>query len=221
MSSPVLPLVSIGLPVYNGEKGLGRALDSIVGQDYPNLEIIVSDNGSTDTTSAICAEYSRKDSRVRYYRSEENHGSIWNFNRVAELSSGKYFMWVAHDDDRHLSFVSACVDKLERSPDAVLCQVHTAVWIEGSQRLLYTATLASFENKVGILARYRETLKSFPATAIYGVYRLEAMRKTKIFRKSLATDIAFAREMSIYGGFCSSPKYAIYLLGAGKMEFYQ
>lgn len=205
MSPSILPLVSIGLPVFNGEKGLARALDSLVGQDYENLEIIVSDNGSTDATSVICAEYSSKDPRVRYYKSEKNQGSSWNFNRVFELSSGKYFMWAAHDDDRHPSFVSACVEKLEKCPDAVLCQARTSAHIEGNERLLYTATLFSFEDKVSLLARYRETLKSFPATALYGVYRSSAMRKTKLFRKSVATDMAFAQELSIYGRFVHVP----------------
>ena len=92
------PLVSIGVPVFNGEKGLAVALDSLIGQDYHNLEIIISDNASTDATSKICEEYVGKDSRIKYSRLEENIGAALNFNRVFERSSGKYFMWAAHDD---------------------------------------------------------------------------------------------------------------------------
>ena len=92
MENEKSPLVSIGLPVFNGEKSLAQALDALLDQDYSNLEIIISDNGSTDRTSEICEEFLKKDTRIKYYRSSENLGSNWNFNRVFELSSGKYFM---------------------------------------------------------------------------------------------------------------------------------
>jgi glycosyltransferase involved in cell wall biosynthesis len=204
------PLVSIGVPVFNGEKGLARALDSLLGQDYPNLEIIISDNGSTDATPEICRKYAQKDSKVRYYRSEENHGAIWNFNRVAELASGKYFMWAAHDDLRAPSFVSACVEKMEQNPETVLCQSHVAMFIENKQEVkqevLNITHLDSFDGLTGVVARYRENLKHGPATIIYGLYRMSAMRKTQMFQKSIATDIAFVQELSIYGEFVQVPR---------------
>lgn len=206
MHSENQPLVSIGVPVFNGEKGLARALDSLLGQDYPNLEIIISDNASTDATPEICGEYARKDSRVKYSRSEENHGAIGNFNRVFELSSGKYFMWAAHDDQRERSFVSECVEKMEQCPEAVLCQVHTGIFIEGREEVLFVAHLDSFEDMTGLVQRYRETLKHFPATAIYGLYRSSAMRKTRMYQKVIATDLALIQELSIHGSFVQVPK---------------
>ncbi len=200
------PLVSIGVPVFNGEKGLTRALDSLLEQDYPNLEIIISDNGSTDATLEICGKYVRKDSRVTYSRSEENLGAIWNFNRVFELSSGKYFMWAAHDDRREPSFVSACVEKMEQCPEAALCQTHTVMFIEGREEMLCVAHLDNFESVTGLVERYRETLKRFPAIAIYGLYRSSAMRKTRMFQKILGGDLAFIQELSIHGEFVQVPK---------------
>lgn len=92
------PLVSIGMPVYNGERYIRQALDSLLAQDYANFELIISDNVSTDGTQGICLEYAARDERIRYYRNETNLGALRNFNRVFELSSGKYFMWAAHDD---------------------------------------------------------------------------------------------------------------------------
>ena len=205
MAPTAQPLVSIGLPVFNGELGLARALDTLIEQDYENLEIIISDNGSTDSTEIICKRYLYRDLRVKYYRSETNHGASWNFNRVFTLSSGKYFMWASHDDDRQPSFVRTCVEKLEERPDAVLCHAQTGVYIQHQEQLLYTVSLNSFEDKLTLLSRYRETLRNFPACALYGVYRSEAMRRTKLFRKTIATDIAFAQELSIYGTFIQVP----------------
>jgi len=215
------PLVSIGVPVFNGERGLVCALDSLLKQDYPNLEIIISDNASTDTTAEICAQYARKDSRVKYYRSDKNFGVTWNFNRVFELSSGEYFMWAAYDDKRELSFVSACVQKLEQCPDAVLCQAYTAIYIGGRKEVLCVTNLNSFEGVAGLVGRYREVLKRFPATAIYGLYRSSAMRKTRMYQKVIATDLAFIQELSIYGKFVQVPKILFNFFGREKWNTIQ
>jgi glycosyltransferase involved in cell wall biosynthesis len=216
MINETKPLVSIGVPVFNGEKGLSRALDSLLAQDYPNLEIIISDNGSTDNTPGICSEYALKDQRVKYFRSQENLGVVWNFNRVFALSSGKYFMWAAHDDQRERFFVSVCVEKMEQCPEAVLCQVHTAMYIEGRDELLCVAHLDSYAGVVGLVARYRETLERFPATAIYGLYRSAAMRKTKMYQKCIATDLAFIQELSIHGQFVQVPQVLFNYYGRKK-----
>jgi len=210
------PLVSIGLPVFNGEESLDQTLDALLNQDYTNLEIIISDNGSTDRTSEICEEFLKKNPRVRYYRSSENLGSNWNFNRVADLSSGKYFMWAAEGDLHDLSFVRACVEKLEQSPEAVLCHVHTAFFIENRKERLCISNLDSFTGVTGLVERYRETLKNFPAVAIYGVYRSAAMKKTHMMEQSVATDLAFIAELSIYGSFVQVPELLFSYIGREK-----
>ncbi len=210
------PLVSIGMPVFNGEKSLAQALDALLKQDYTNLEIIISDNGSTDHTPEICQEFLKKDSRIKYYHSPENLGSNWNFNRVFNLSSGKYFMWAAHDDLRDLSFVRACVEKLEQFPEAVLCHTHTSIFIENRKERLVVANLDSFDGVTGLVGRYRETLKHFPAVAIYGVYRSAALKKTHIFERAIATDLAFIQELSIYGSFVQVPEILFTYIGREK-----
>ena len=206
MKNEKFPLVSIGLPVFNGEKSLAQALDALLDQDYSNLEVIISDNGSTDRTSEICEEFLLKDSRIKYYRSSKNLGSNWNFNRVFELSSGKYFMWAAHDDLRELSFVRVCVEKLEQFPQAVLCQTHTEMFVQNREGRLCITNLNSFDGVTGLVERYRETLKHFPAVAIYGVYRSSAMKKTHMLQRSIASDLAFIQELSIYGNFVQVPE---------------
>jgi glycosyltransferase involved in cell wall biosynthesis len=119
------PLVSIGMPVYNGEKYIRQALDSLLAQDYENFELIISDNASTDDTWEICQQYAVRDSRIQLYRNDENMGAIYNFHRVLELSSGKRFMWAAHDDLWRLGFISELVGLLEATPSAVLAMCRT------------------------------------------------------------------------------------------------
>ena len=115
-----LPLVSIGMPVYNGERFIRQALDSLLGQDYENLELIISDNVSTDGTQEICLEYAARDERIRYYRNENNLGALANFNRVLGLAQGPYFMWAAHDDVWEPSYISTLLRDLVSDSDAVL-----------------------------------------------------------------------------------------------------
>lgn len=115
------PLVSVGLPVYNGQNYLSQAIESVLNQSYKNIELILSDNGSTDNTPDICKTYTKKDKRIRLYRFEENQGASRNYNRTFELSTGKYFKWLAHDDMLDPSNIEKSVEVLESNPDCVLC----------------------------------------------------------------------------------------------------
>ena len=92
------PRVSLGFPVYNGERYLAAALDSLLGQTFRDLEVVICDNASTDRTAELCAAYAARDARVRYHRNPTNLGAAPNFNRTFELSRGEYFKWAAHDD---------------------------------------------------------------------------------------------------------------------------
>jgi len=93
-----IPQVSIGMPVYNGEKFIREALDSLLAQTFTDFELIISDNASTDGTEAICHEYAVKDTRIRYIQQVTNLGAIANFKFVLDGADGEYFMWAAADD---------------------------------------------------------------------------------------------------------------------------
>src|ERR1700693_4622631 len=110
------PMVSIGLPVYNGEVYLRQALDSILAQTFSDFELVISDNASTDSTEVICREYAAVDSRIRYRRQTRNRGVTWNFRQVVLLSSGKYFLWTSCDDLLAPNYVERCIEVLENDP---------------------------------------------------------------------------------------------------------
>src|ERR1700753_3521498 len=113
------PRVSLGMPVYNGEKYLEAALDSLLAQTFTSFELIVCDNASTDGTQAICERYAARDSRIRYERNERNMGASWNFNPVYSLARAPYFKQAAHDDLCEPEFLERCVAVLDRDPDVV------------------------------------------------------------------------------------------------------
>lgn len=94
----VAPAVSIGMPVYNGEKYLRVALDSLLAQTFGDFELIISDNASTDKTAEICDEYCRRDARIKYIRQTENHGVFRNLEFVIKAANARFIM-LAGDDD--------------------------------------------------------------------------------------------------------------------------
>lgn len=93
-----LPLVSVVICTYNGERFLREQLDSLLAQTYPLLEFIVSDDHSADLTVAILEEYAKKDSRFRIFINEKNLGPNKNFERAIELANGKFIAICDQDD---------------------------------------------------------------------------------------------------------------------------
>jgi glycosyltransferase involved in cell wall biosynthesis len=111
------PLISIGMPVFNGGASFANTLTKMLDQTYQNIELIVSDNCSTDETQKICESFTSKDLRIKYFRQSENRGVGHNFRFVLEQARGKYFFWNAGDDTRSSDFVAVNVAFLEAHPD--------------------------------------------------------------------------------------------------------
>lgn len=110
------PLVSIGLPTFNRAHCIRRCLDSLMAQTYPHFELIISDDGSTDETQAICEAYVKKDSRIRYIKQEKNKGLIGNFYFVLSQATGDYFGWAVDDDWFAPHYVEKHIEALEKNP---------------------------------------------------------------------------------------------------------
>jgi glycosyltransferase involved in cell wall biosynthesis len=135
---PSGPKVSIGLPVWNGEEFLPKALDSLLGQTLADFELIISDNASTDATEAICKSYGDRDARIRYYRNDENIGLQGNTQRVLDLATAPLFMWACHDDVWDPSYLGKMVEQLDRDKSLVLAGSNAASIDErGTLRTFY------------------------------------------------------------------------------------
>lgn len=126
--------VSIILPVYNAEAYLHKAIDSVLGQTYENLELIISDNCSTDRTYEICSEYASKDKRIRLSKNERNIGPGLNFNKCIELCTGEYIELFGHDD----WFEPTCIEKLATVLDTnsnVVAVTSARNWVDGDGQI--------------------------------------------------------------------------------------
>jgi hypothetical protein len=114
------PLVSIGIPTYRRPREMRRAVESALAQAHANVEVIVSDDASGDDTPAVLAELGDRDDRLRYEVQSSNLGHARNFQRVADLARGDYFMWLSDDDWLDPGYVSACLAALDEDPSTVL-----------------------------------------------------------------------------------------------------
>jgi Glycosyl transferase family 2 len=122
----VRPLVSVGLPVRNGEQHLGEAARSVLDQDYSQLELVISDNASDDGTEEICRQLARADRRVRYHRHAQDIGLVPNFNSVLHRARGTYFKWIGDDDCLAPTYVSRCAEVLDDDPELILVTTQQA-----------------------------------------------------------------------------------------------
>src|SRR5262249_17308834 len=109
---------------------LRQAIDSVLGQDFEDIQLAISDNASTDATAEICLEYARRDPRVRYFRNETNVGIAPNFQRAFHLSDGEYFKWLVHDDVCSPGFLRECVALLDEAPSSVVLVYPKSIQID-------------------------------------------------------------------------------------------
>lgn len=121
------PTVTIGVPVYNGESMIGQCLDCLARQTHADIEIIVSDNASTDQTAAIVRDYASRDSRIRLISQPRNIGLMGNFSAVVEAATTGYFILRCHDDLSSDNYVEALLAAMQRQPGAQIAvpAVHT------------------------------------------------------------------------------------------------
>lgn len=188
-------LVSIGLPVYNGERYLRECLDCLLAQNYENTEIIISDNASTDSTQFICEHYAQRDSRIKYYRQPVNRGAAYNFEFVFEKSVGQYFMWAAHDDWFASTFISKCVKRLEEEPDAGMC-VTDIIFIDESGQEILDQVYETFET-IGMkpLEKIERIMSKLGWYDMYGLYRPEIIKTKKTDFHRFGADVTFTLEV--------------------------
>jgi len=200
------PVLTIGLPVYNGEAYLREAVDSLLAQDFSNFELIISDNGSSDGTQQLCQEYALKDVRVKYLRHDINRGATWNFNYVFKQTSAPYFMWAAHDDYWQPSYLKSCVDIIQRSESIVLVSSFCdCVDVKTGGTVLMCPGVDTVGLRVLVrFKRYKRSLHS-PVINVnamfYGVYRHKVLKQLMPLKTKLAADHLLLAELSLWGEF--------------------
>jgi glycosyltransferase involved in cell wall biosynthesis len=196
-----IPKISIGLPVYNGEAYLGKAIQSILDQSYPDFELIISDNASTDNTEQICRDFAVRDSRIRYFRNEVNIGAGANHNRVFELARGEFFKCAAHDDLYPREMLKHCLEVFENgtSSIAVVYSLFEVIDESGNSLEVRTDPIEKRDPRPHVrLARLLLNIGFYSAT--YGLMRSDVRRKIQHGSFPYA-DRAYLAQLAMLGEF--------------------
>jgi glycosyltransferase involved in cell wall biosynthesis len=193
------PKVSIGLPVYNGERYLAEAIRSILEQSYDRFELVISDNASTDNTQEICREFAAKDKRIRYYRNTENVGLARNHTRVLELARGEYFKWAAHDDTYQREFLARCLEALKGS-DAIAAYTAFNI-IDETGRVIRTG-VEPIAWKGRPSARLRQLIRQAGGyTVTFSLFKSDVLRQTGAIGRFPFGDHVYVAELAVLGEF--------------------
>jgi len=201
MAAPV-PKVSIGLPVYNGERYLRSAVDSILQQDYTDFELVISDNASTDATEAICRDYAAKDTRVQYSRNPRNIGLAPNHNRVFNLSRGEFFKWVAHDDEYSRQMIKRYVEAFDAAPPSVSVIYSVCECIDDLGNPLGTKSDHVDKNDARPARRLAHLLRhACIYNCTYGMIRSAMLRNTRLHGSYPRADTVLISELAMLGVF--------------------
>lgn len=195
-----MPAVSIGLPVYNGERYLESAILSILSQTYDDFELIISDNASSDRTQEICLDIAAKEPRISYDRLPENLGAAFNYNRTFEKSTGVYFKWAAHDDIVLPEFLSRCVDVFERC-DARIAVVHPSSEIINA----HGTVIRMHPDRIQCLSD-SPAMRVFSAlqgpgimSSIFGLIRRDTLARSRLIGSFIASDYVLIMELAALG----------------------
>lgn len=201
-----VPRLTIGLPVYNGERYLAEAIDALLGQTYKDFELIISDNASTDGTADICRRYAQLDSRVRYIRQPKNIGLAPNHNVVVEQARGELFKWAANDDLYARELVERCIAALDEYPDVVLAHCWTAR-IDGSGNVTRAYKYPLNTSSPRAPERFRSLLFDSGGDDDYGVIRTSVLRQTAMQESYHHADHTIIAELALYGRFYQVPDW--------------
>lgn len=197
------PLVSIGVPVFNEAMYLAMTIDCLLAQDYPNIEIVICDNASTDDTPEICTRAADRDSRIRVLRAEENLGTTANFQRCIDEASGDFFMWAGGHDLWSPNYIPQCVAALDAHPTAVIA-VPESNWIDENGQVYGSRASILDTRDMAPLARLL-TLLWANMHPIYGLIRIDKLRACGPLPNYPGADLVLLARLILEGDFVPAP----------------
>ena len=221
------PRVTIGVPVYNGERYLAEALGSAAAQTEPEMEVLILDNASTDATADIAQDFVRRDPRFRYRRHATNIGPVANYNALVPLARAPLFKWLPADDRMEPGFILACVEALDADPRIVLATTRLEmIGVDGEplppdpsgryrlaaagERVPDRPSIAGLVAAPQPVDRFRNVLHGMfgiqISTYMYGVIRTDVLRRTGLEGAYPGGDKVILAELALHGPFLEVPQ---------------
>ena len=171
--------IFVGLPTFNGAAHLRQALESLCRQTYQDWTVLIGDNGSTDDTSAICAEFAARDARIRVHRHATHLGAWANFKFLLARCDSPYFAWFPDDYVAEERFLEVCVTRLQADAQVGLATTNN-VYIDDSGQAVHLDSEASKALRYGDRGRplvYSYLLAHEMPILIYSVFRSDILRR--------------------------------------------
>ncbi len=194
------PPLTIGLPVYNGERYLAEAIDSVLAQTFTDLRLVIGDNASDDATADIVADAASRDERIEVRRADRNRGAAWNFNRVLADSGSAYVKWLAADDALAPTNAEATIAALaEHGPSVVLAHPRTVIIDADSVEVeIYDLDVALPHDRPS--DRYGALVRQLMrANPLFGTIRAEALARTRMLGGYFRADTVLLSELALVG----------------------
>ena len=199
------PRITVGLPVYNGQRFVAQAIESVLTQTYGDFELLISDNASTDETPRICQDFALRDRRIRFMSNDHNLGAARNYNRLVHEARGEMFKWMPADDVLAPSFLERCLAALDAEQASVL-SYPTTVMIGEEGESLDKDPLDRLEvHAMEPHQRFREYVEwSFHnrgSNAVLGLMRTDVLRRTALIGPYAGSDKVLLGELALHGTF--------------------
>ncbi len=200
MSAASFPLVSVGVPVFNGENYLAEAIESILAQTVTDLELIICDNASTDATEEIVRRFAESDERIRYFRNPKNLGVSPNVNLCCRHATGRYFKLLSHDDTIAPDCLEKTVAVLESDPDVVICHSLVELIDENGTTLdIHDSKLTNLDSASAADRFATLILDAHQCLELDGLIRMDMLARTALMPSFPGADRALLCELGILG----------------------
>ena len=190
------PLVSIGIPTYNGGAKISTAVMSLLNERYPNIEILISDNCSTDNTRDVCTQLSMTYSCIKYVRQRENIGVMSNFQFVLNQAAGDFFMWMSDDDSLEPGILRKYINFLVNNPEYSLVSGQIKYWI--GDRTIFCEKNFSFEQSAGAVRLLHFYFKVVYGSIFYGLMHKQVARQIPL-KNRIGDDWHFVASVAYLG----------------------
>jgi glycosyltransferase involved in cell wall biosynthesis len=198
------------MPVYNSERWLPAAIESILQQNYGNFELIISDNASTDSSYDVCHRFAAQDRRIRLVRQPTNLGATRNYRFVADVTDAPFFKWATGSDLISDNFLAECLAVLERREDVALAFGESRLFTEAPE------DASPYDDDMDLevddpIARFVHVLTRLKLNNVMnGIIRRSALLRTSVMPQFFSSDNLVLAELALVGKIVRAPDAVFY-----------
>lgn len=179
-------MISVIVPVYNSERYLKECIESVLGQSYKDIELLLVNDGSKDNSLSICKEYEKKDSRVEVINIEQNQGQVHAYKIGIKKSRGDFLMFIDSDDWISSEMINLLVKAQKQGDCDITC---CGMWhIFPTKSILEPQNINSIKDKIYTNGEIKEALSTVRETNNFINEYIKFYRCNKLFKKKIVLD---------------------------------